>query len=151
MSSTFNFSTGTLDVGAGLVLAPGRTAPSDLIAAGWKALDARNNWETFSVREMVIWRHSFAISARFHKGTFARIDCLWNGGSIRKQDWSATDEDLVREKKTLAKLIMTEAQTTRVATSQGVDSFAFNWGTISICADPRSMMVMLSIVYTGLP
>lgn len=149
MLGTFNFLTGELDVGTGLVLAPGRTTVPDLVAAGWKALDARNGWESFSVDEIVIWRHSFAVSTRFREGKFVAIDCVWKDGSIRKQDWSATDDDLVREKKTLAKLIMTEAQTTRVATSQGVDSFVFNWGTISVRADPRSMMVMLTIAYTG--
>ncbi|MBT2791702.1 hypothetical protein [Paraburkholderia strydomiana] len=148
MSSTFCFLTGVLDVCTGLVLTPGRTTISDLTGAGWKALDARNDWETFSVNDMLMWRHSFAVSARFHKGTFARIDCLWNDGSIRKQDWSATEDDLVREKKTLVKLIMTEAQTACVSTSRGVDSFAFNWGTISVCADLRSLIVMLSIAYT---
>lgn len=54
MSGTFNFSTGELDVGTGLVLAPGPTTVPDLIAAGWKALDARNGWESFSVDEIVI-------------------------------------------------------------------------------------------------
>lgn len=148
MSVIFNFSTGELDVGTGLVLAPGRTTVADVTGAGWKALDARNGRESFSVDEIMIWRHSFAVSARFHEEKFVAIDCLWNDGSIRKQDWSATDDDLVREKKTLAKLIMKEAQTTRVATSQGVDSFVFNWGTISVRADPRSMMLTLTIAYT---
>lgn len=148
MSGTFNFSTGELDVGTGLVLAPGPTTVPDLIAAGWKALNDSHPLRASSVDEIVIWRHSFAVSARFHEGKFVAIDCLWNDGCIRKQDWSATNDDLVREKKTLAKLIMTEAQTTRVATSQGVDSFVFSWGTISVRADPQSMMVMLTIAYT---
>ncbi|MFM0044837.1 hypothetical protein [Paraburkholderia sediminicola] len=148
MSSVFDFSTGELSVSTGIVLAPGRTTVSDLITAGWTTLDTRNGWETFSTDTMMIWRHSFAVSARFHEGKFVAIDCLWKDGSIRKQDWSATDEDLIREKKTLSKLILSEAQTTPVATSQGVDTFAFTWGTISVRADPRSMMVLLSIAYS---
>jgi hypothetical protein len=43
---------------------------------------------------------------------------------------------------------MKEPETTRVATSQGVDSFVFNWGTTSVRADTRSMMVTLTIAYT---
>jgi len=148
MSGIFNFATGELDIGTGLVLAPGRTTAADVIEAGWKALDARNGWESFSVDEIIVWGHSFAVGARFYEGRFAAIDCLWNDGSIRKQDWSAIDDDLIREKKTLVKLIMKEAQTTRVATSQGVDSFVFNWGMISVRADLRSMIVTLTIAFT---
>lgn len=148
MSATFNFSNGVLDVGTGPVLAPDCATVSDLVGAGWKALDAQNGWESFSVDELMIWRHSFAVAARFQEGKFAVIDCVRNDGNIRKEDWSSTDDDLICETKTLVKLIMTEAQTTPVATSQGVDPFVFNWGTISVRADPRSMMVMLTITYS---
>ncbi|MFM0637380.1 hypothetical protein PQQ63_11820 [Paraburkholderia metrosideri] len=99
MSSVFDFSTGELSVSTGIVLAPGRTTVSDLITAGWTTLDAHNGWETFRIDTMMISRHSFAVSARFHEGKFVAIDCLWKDGSIRKQDWSATDEDLIREKR----------------------------------------------------
>jgi len=88
------------------------------------------------------------VTARFREGKFVSIDSVWNDGSIRKKDWSATDDDLLRERKTLAKLIMKEAQTTPVATSLDVDSFAFCWGTVSVRADPWSMIVMLTIAYT---
>lgn len=76
------------------------------------------------------------------------LDLLWRDGSRLKEDWSATDEDLLKEKKALAKLISTEADTTAVATSLGVDTFAFNWGTVSVRADQRSMLVMTSIHYS---
>lgn len=128
MSSVFDFASGELDLGTGFVLTPGRTSVSDLVSAGWTPLDSRNGWDSFSVKEMMIWRHSFAVSARFHDGRFVAIDCLWRDGSIRKQDWSATDGDLIREKTTLSKLIMSQAQAAPVATSQGVDTFAFDWG-----------------------
>ncbi|MFM0375640.1 hypothetical protein PQQ72_01280 [Paraburkholderia strydomiana] len=52
MSGTFNFASGELDAGSGLVLAPGRTTVPDLIAAGWKELDSGDDWESFSVCEM---------------------------------------------------------------------------------------------------
>ncbi|MBT2792759.1 hypothetical protein [Paraburkholderia strydomiana] len=148
MPGTFNFSSGELDTGTGLVLAPGLTAVAEVIKAGWRPLDAQNGWNSFAISELVMWRHSFAVSARFHPDRLALIDCLWKDGSIRKQDWSATEDDLLREKKTLVKLIMKEAQTTPAATSLGVDTFAFNWGTISVRADPRSMMVLLTIAYS---
>lgn len=149
MSATFNFSSGELDTGTGLVLAPGVAAAADAAKANWKPLDARNGWTSFGSSELLIWRHSFAATARFHPDRLALIDCLWKDGSIRKQDWSATDDDLLREKKTLVKLLTKEAQTTPAATSLGVDTFPFSWGTISVRADPRSMMVMLSIAYGG--
>jgi hypothetical protein len=148
MSSVFDFPSGELDLGTGLVLRPGRTSVSDLVAAGRASLDSRNGWETFSVKEMMIWRHSFAVSARFREGRFIAIDCLWRDGSIHKQDWSATDDDLIREKETLSKLIMSQAQAAPVATAQGVDMFAFDWGAITVRADPRSMMVLLSIAFS---
>jgi len=147
MQATFNFSSGELDTGNGLVLGPGMAGAAEVIKADWKPLDARNGWNSFAVSELMIWRHSFAVTARFHPDRLALIDCLWKDGNIRKQDWSATEEDLLQEKKTLVRLIMKEAQTTPAATSLGVDTFAFNWGTLSVRADPRSMMVMLSIAY----
>ena len=148
MSTHFSFAAGELDAGKGLVFAPGRTRVQDVIEAGWRALDAQNGWESFATDKLVIWRHSFAVSARFHLGSLAQIDCIWKDGSIRKQDWSATDNDLLREKKTLAKLIKEEARTIPVATSLGADTFAFEWGTISVRADQRSMLVLLSIGYS---
>ncbi|TGP44924.1 hypothetical protein EN871_10130 [bacterium M00.F.Ca.ET.228.01.1.1] len=148
MATHFSFSTGELDAGKGLVLAPGRTTAQDVIEAGWRALDAHNGWESFANDKIVIWRHSFAVSARFHSGDLVQIDCIWKDGCILKQDWSATDDDLLREKKTLAKLIKEEAQTTPVATSLGADTFAFQWGTISVRADQRSMIVLVSIGYS---
>lgn len=51
MSSVFDFPSGELDLGTGLVLRPGRTSVSDLVAAGRASLDSRNGWETFSVKE----------------------------------------------------------------------------------------------------
>jgi|SRR4051812_40713717 hypothetical protein len=85
MSGIFNLSTGELDVGTGLVLAPDRTTVADVTGAGSKALDARNGWESFSTDEIIIWRHSFAVSAHFYEGRFAAIDCLRNDGSIRNR------------------------------------------------------------------
>jgi hypothetical protein len=40
MSSAFDFSTGALEVGAGLILAPGHTTASHLSALDWKALES---------------------------------------------------------------------------------------------------------------
>ncbi|PRY03119.1 hypothetical protein [Paraburkholderia sp. BL25I1N1] len=92
MSGTFNLSNDALDIGTGPVLAPDCTTVLDLAGAGWKALDAQNGWESFSVDELIIWRRSFAVAARIQEGKLAAIDCIWNDGSIRKEDWSATDE-----------------------------------------------------------
>lgn len=114
MSTHFSFAAGELDAGKGLVFAPGRTRVQDVIEAGWRALDAQNGWESFATDKLVIWRHSFAVSARFRLGSLAQIDCIWKDGSIRKQDWSATDDDLLREKKTLAKLIKESANHSRL-------------------------------------
>jgi hypothetical protein len=148
MSGAFDFWTGELTVDTGAKLAPRRTTRADLIAAGWTTLDSQSDWETLSVNKIMIWGHSFAVSARFHEGRFVAIDCLWNDGSILKQDWSATEDDLIREEKTLSTLIASKGQTAPAVTSLGVDAFGFSWGTISVRADPRSMMVLLSIAYT---
>jgi len=148
MPATFNFSSGELDTGTGLVLAPGLSTAADVIKADWRPLDGHYGWTSFATSELVFWRHSFAVSARFDQDRLGLIDCLWNDGSIRKQDWSATEDDLLREKKTLVKLIMQESQATPAATSLGVDTFLFNWGTVSVRADPRSVMVLLTIAYS---
>jgi len=91
MPATFNFSSGELDTGTGLVLSPGLTATADVTEAGWRPLDAQNDWNSFAISKLVIWRHSFAVSARFHPGRLVLIDC-------HLERWKHSQTGLVRDR-----------------------------------------------------
>ena len=147
LQGAFSFSTGELRVENALTLAPGHTRQADLTAAGWDQCDSQSEWEASGVRWVSIWGRWFSITAHFHNKELTVVDLIWRDGSLLKEDWSATDEDLLKEKKTLAKLISTKAETLAVATSLGVDTFEFDWGVVSVRADPRSQMVTTSIHY----
>jgi hypothetical protein len=68
--------------------------------------------------------------------------------SCEKIDWSATEDDLVKEKKTLSKMIAAESQSPCVSSSIGADTFDFNWGTLTVHVDLCSMSVTTSVAYT---
>src|SRR5258708_16735646 len=151
LQGAFSFSTGELRVEDALTLAPRRTHQADLTAAGWDQHDSQSEWEASGVSWVSIWRHWFSVAARFHNEELAMIDLTWRDGSILKEDWSATNGDLLKEKTTLAKLISTEAETTAMAASLRGDTFQLDCGLVSLRAHPRSQMVTTSIHYFNEP
>lgn len=146
--ATFDFSTGTLTIDASTSLFPGRPAPDRSPLEGATELAKYGEWENYGIKNVKVWGKTFGVTARYCDKKLAMVDFVWTDGVAKKIDWSATEDDLVKEKKTLSKMIAAEAQSPCVSSSIGVDTFIFNWGTLTVHADLRSMIVTTSVAYT---
>ncbi|MFM0122103.1 MULTISPECIES: hypothetical protein [unclassified Paraburkholderia] len=147
--ATFDFSTGTLAIDASTNLFRGRPSPDESPLTGATELAKYGEWENYGIKSVKVWGKTFGVTARFCDKKLAMLDFVWTDGVAKKLDWSATEEDLVKEKKTLSKIIATEAQSPCVSSTTGADTFVFSWGTLTVHADLRSMGVTTSVAYTG--
>ncbi|MET3232481.1 UNVERIFIED_ORG: hypothetical protein ABIC54_004686 [Burkholderia sp. 1263] len=145
--ATFDFSTGTLSIDESTSLFRGRPSPEELPLTVAKELAKYGDWENYGIANVEIWGKTFGVTARYYKQRLAMVDLVWLDGVAKKIDWSATEEDLVKEKKKLSKLIAFEAQSPCVSSTIGADTFVFNWGTLTVHADLRSMIVTTSVAY----
>lgn len=148
--ATFDFFTGTLTIDASTILFHGRPSPDELPLTGATELAKYGEWENYGIKSVKVWGKTFGVTARYCNKKLAMVDFVWVDGVAKKIDWSATEDDLVKEKKTLSKMIASEAQAPRLSSTIGADTFVFNWGTLTVRADLRSMIVMLSVAYTEL-
>ncbi|MFM0375636.1 hypothetical protein PQQ72_01260 [Paraburkholderia strydomiana] len=147
--ATFDFSTGVLSIDKSTSLFRGRPSPEELPLTAAKELAKYGEWENYGIENVKVWGKTFGVTARYCEKKLAMIDFVWVDGVAKKVDWSATEDDLVKEKKKLSKLIAFEAQSPCVSSAIGADTFVFNWGTVTVRADLRSMVVMTSVAYTG--
>ncbi|NYH17868.1 hypothetical protein [Paraburkholderia bryophila] len=147
--ATFDFSTGTLAIDASTSLFQGRPSPDESPLAGAKELAKYGEWENYGIKNVKVWGKTFSVTARYCDKKLAMVDLVWADGVAKKVDWSATEDDLVKEKKSLSKMIAAEAQSPYVSSTIGADTFVFNWGTLTVHADLRSMIVTTSAAYTG--
>jgi len=148
--ATLDFSTGTLTINASTSLLHRRSSPDDLPLTGATELAKYGEWESYGIKNVKVWGRTFGVTARYRSQKLAMVDFVWLDGVARKTDWSATEDDLVKEKKTLSKMIASEAQQPCVSSTIGADTFVFKWGTLTVRADLRSMVVMTSIAYAAL-
>jgi hypothetical protein len=146
--ATFDFATGTLTIDASTSLFHGRPSPDESPLSGGTELAKYGEWENYGIKNVKVWGKTFGVAARFCNRKLAMVDFVWVDGVAKKIDWSATEDDLVKEKKTLSKLIASEAQSPCVSSTIGADTFVFNWGTLTVHADLRSMIVTTSVAYT---
>lgn len=146
--ATFDFATGTLTIDASTSLFRGRPSPDESPLSGATELAKYGEWENYGIKNVKVWGKTFGVAARFCNRKLAMIDFVWVDGVAKKIDWSATEDDLVKEKKTLSKMIASEAQSPCVSSTIGADTFVFNWGTLTVHADLRSMIVTTSVAYT---
>ncbi|MFM0236169.1 hypothetical protein [Paraburkholderia sediminicola] len=148
--ATFDFSTGTLTIDASTSLFQGRQSPDDLPLTGATELAKYGEWENYGIKNVKVWGKTFGVTARYCNKKLAMVDFVWVDGVARKTDWSAAEDDLVKEKKTLSKMIASEAQQPCVSSTIGADTFVFSWGTLTVRADLRSTVVTTSVAYTDL-
>lgn len=144
----FDFSKGTLTIDAIKSLFRGRPSPDDLPLTGATELAKYGEWENYGIKNVKVWGKTFGVTARYRNKKLAMVDFVWVDGVARKTDWSATEDDLVKEKKMLSKMIASEAQQPCVSSTIGADTFVFNWGMLTVQADLRSMVVTASVAYT---
>jgi hypothetical protein len=93
---------------------------------------------------VTVWGKTFDVAAGYCNKKLAMIDFVWVDGVAKKTDWSATEGDLVKERKTLSKMIVSEAQQPCVSSTIGADTLVFNWERIRygpICAQWLSRLV----------
>ncbi|MFM0265333.1 hypothetical protein [Paraburkholderia sediminicola] len=145
-----DFSTGMLTIDASTSLFHHKPSPDDLPLTGATELAKYDEWESYGIKNVKVWGRTFGVTARYRNQKLAIVDFVWQDGVARKTDWSATEGDLVKEKKMLSKMIASEARQPCVSSTIGADTFVFNWGTITVRADLRSMVVTTSVAYTGL-
>ncbi|MFB9122276.1 hypothetical protein E2553_12610 [Paraburkholderia dipogonis] len=148
--ATLDFSTGTLTIDASTSLFHRKPSPDHLPLTGPTELAKYDEWESYGIENVKVWGRTFGVTARYRNQKLAMVDLVWLDGVARKTDWSATEDDLVKEKKTLSKMIASEAQQPCVSSAIGADAFVFKWGTLTVRADLRSMVVTTSIAYAGL-
>ncbi|MGF6768118.1 hypothetical protein P3T18_000588 [Paraburkholderia sp. GAS199] len=146
--AAFDFLTGTLSIDESRSLSRGRPSPDESPLAGARELAKYGDWENYGIENVKLWGKTFAVTARFCNRKLAMVDLVWVDGVAKKVDWSATEDDLVKEKKKLSKLIATEAQSPCVSSTIGADTFVFNWGTLTVHADLRSTIVTTSVAYS---
>ena len=146
--ATFDFSTGTLTIDGSTSLFHGRPSPDELPLAGARELAKYGEWENYGIKNVKVWGRFFGVTARYYNKKLAIVYFVWVDGVASKADWSATEDDLVKEKKMTSKMAASEAKSPCVSSTTGVDTFIFSWGTLSVHADPRSGMVTLCAAYT---
>ncbi|MDR6482889.1 hypothetical protein [Paraburkholderia terricola] len=144
----FDFSAGTLTIDASTSLFHGSPSPEDRPLPGATELAKYGEWENYGIKNVKVWGKTFGVTARYCNKKLVMIDFVWVDGVARKTDWSVTEDDLVKEKKTLSKMIASEAQQACLASTLGADTFVFTWGTLTVRADLRSMVVTTSVAYT---
>jgi len=144
----FDFSTGTLTIDASTSLFHGRPSPDESPLNGATELAKYGEWENYGIKNVKVWGKTFGVTARYCNKKLAMIDFVWVAGVAKKTDWSATEDDLVKERKTLSKMIALEAQQPCVSSTIGADTFVFNWGTLTVRADLRSMIVVTNVAYS---
>ncbi|MFM0366223.1 hypothetical protein [Paraburkholderia sediminicola] len=148
--ATLDFSTGALTIDASTGLFHRKPSPDDLPLTGATELAKYGEWESYGIKNVKVWGRNFGVTARYCNQKLAMVDLVWLDGVARKTDWSVTEDDLVKEQKALSKMIASEAQQPCVSSTIGADTFVFNWGTLTVRADLRSMVVTTSVAYTGL-
>ncbi|CAB3736219.1 hypothetical protein LMG24238_06208 [Paraburkholderia sediminicola] len=146
--ATFDFATGTLAIDASTSLFCGKPSPDESPLTGATELARYGEWENYGVKNVKVWGKIFGVTARYYAKKLAMIDFVWADGVAKKIDWSTTEDDLVKEKKALSKIIASEAQSPCVSSTIGADTFVFNWGMLTVRVDLRSMIVMTSVAYT---
>ncbi|WP_027214489.1 hypothetical protein [Burkholderia sp. WSM2232] len=146
--ATFDFSTGTLFIDELTSLFSGRPSPEESPLAGAAELAKCGEWENYGINGVKLWGKTFGVAARYRNKKLAMIDFVWLDGVAKKNDWSATEDDLVKEKKALSKMIATQSESPCVSSTIGADTFVFSWGTLTVHADLRSMVVITSVAYT---
>lgn len=144
----FDFSTGTLTIDASTNVFHGGLSPDDRPLIGAMELAKYGEWENYGVKNVTVWGKTFDVAVRYCNKKLAMIHFVWVDGVAKKTDWSATEDDLVKERKTLSKMIVSEAQQPCVSSTIGADTFVFNWVTHTVRADLRSMVVTTSVAYT---
>lgn len=117
---------------------------------GTVQLSTNGNWENYGIKNVNVWGKNFGLTARYRDAALWMLDFVWTDGVAGKDDWAATENDLLKEKKTLSKMLATFAQAPCASSTIGADVFDFSWGTLTVRADLRSMGVMISLVYTQL-